>query len=796
MKTSAHRESVPEPAFAPATPTGRIAGELFGADARGRLRLVAHVAALAVGVAGAPLAWAQTASPAVPLSAASAASQSAASAASPSAASAASPSAASAASDEPGKGLAEIVVTAERRTQNLQTVPIAATALSGAALEKKAVLRMADLQFASPSLTVSDAGLSQSINIRGIGIASGDPSVANGVGYYINGVFQPPVLTQGTFYDIANVEVLRGPQGTLVGSNSTGGAVFVTSVKPELGKLGGYLQGSYGNYNATTDQGALNVPLTSTLALRFAGSYARHDPYQTDLGPYHNQVDQLDEQEGRISALWKPGDLQVLTHLEWITRNTGGYAYTPVPGTTYATGSNSNPDTVDYNTPVFNHEKGFLADTEVRYTLPDGIVLRSLTGYYNKRFGNQYDITGSDVITDTQNQKLNSLQYTEEFNIISPTGGNVNWILGGYYAHNKISPRILNYTSAPTSPTYIYDYNDKFTTGVFGQLNVKLTDKLELQSGLRWSHYTVYQTGEVAIGYGGLFGPNGREVSNLTGSEHDSRMTGKVDLNYQIDHDNLVYAFAARGYKPGGVSSAVLTFAPETVWDYEAGWKSTLLDNHLRTQVGGFYMNYSNFQFDSVDPSDGISGVYNVTHSTIYGVEGQVQAKIDRFDFDSGFAYVHSHLAPVTIVNERYLPGGGSSALGPQCPATPTCFNYTPYIGTAGGGPNLYSPTWTFNFGADYRFRLPHDSVLTPRVNYAYVGSQWANYFYVTTTDYLRAHGVWSALLTYDLDRWSVEGYVNNLTNNRYVTGQWASNGNDEFWSAPRTYGVRATVHF
>lgn len=744
----------------------------------GRLSLLAQVASAVIGATGAPMAWAED----VPTNANQAAVAPAA--------------AAAPAAGDAGKGLAEIVVTAERRTQNLQTVPIAATALSGAALEKKAVLRMADLQFASPSLTVSDAGLSQSINIRGIGIASGDPSVANGVGYYMNGVFQPPVLTQGTYYDIANVEVLRGPQGTLVGSNSTGGAVFVTSTKPELGKWGGYLQGSYGNYNATTDQGALNVPVTRTLALRFAGSYARHDPYQTDIGAYHNRPDRLDEQEGRISGLWKPGDLQVLAHLEWINRDTGGYAYTPVPGTTYATASSSNPDTVNYNTPVYNHEKGFLADVELRYTLPGGVVLRSLTGYYHKRFRNQYDITGSSVIKDTQNQHLDSKQYTEEVNIISPTGGAVNWILGGYYAHNKIAPTILNYTSAPTSPTYIYDYNDKFTTGLFGQVNVKLTDKLELQTGLRWSHYTVYETGEVAIGYGTLFGPNGREVSNLTGTERDAKMTGKVDINYQIDHDNLAYVFVARGYKPGGVSSAALTFAPETVWDYEAGWKSTMLNNHLRTQLGAFYMNYHNFQFDSVNPADGISGVYNVTHSTIYGFEGQVQAKIGAFDFDSGFAYVHSHMAPVTIVNERLLPGGGSSALGPQCPASPSCFNYTPYIGEAGGGPNLYSPTWTFNFGADYRFHVTSNSTLTPRVNYAYVGAQWANYFYVAQTDYLHAHGVWSALLIYDLDRWSIEGYVNNLTNNRYVSGQWASNGNDEFWSAPRTYGVRATVHF
>lgn len=113
---------------------------------------------------------------------------------------------------------AEIIVTAQRREENLQDIPIAATALSGENLDAKAVQSIEDLQYAAPSVSITDQGLTQSVNIRGIGIASGSPAVANGVATYLDGVFQPPILTSSSFYDVASIEVLRGPQGTLVGS--------------------------------------------------------------------------------------------------------------------------------------------------------------------------------------------------------------------------------------------------------------------------------------------------------------------------------------------------------------------------------------------------------------------------------------------------------------------------------------------------------------------------------------------------------------------------------------------------
>lgn len=691
-------------------------------------------------------------------------------------------------------GLAEIVVTAQRRTENLQTVPIAATALSATGLAEKSVTRLADLQFASPSLSITDAGLSQSVNIRGIGLASGSPAVANGVATYLDGLFQPPIVSSTAFYDISGVEVLRGPQGTLVGSNSTGGAIFINTQNPKLDRVGGYLEGSYGNYNSADVQGALNVPLTSTLAVRAAGNYQRHDTYYDDIGRYDNHAGRLDEKSGRGSLLWKPGSFQALYKAEITDRNTGGYAYRPILGTQYAAGRVGDIRTLDYNSPTRNHERAFINSLELRYMLDNGITLRSISGYQNKRVNNLYDIDGSVLAALTQDQFVRERQWSEEFNIISPTSGRFNWILGGYYQRNKINVRILNGGAA--LPTNIATDNDKITTGLFAQAGYHLTDKLELEVGGRYSHFKITGVGGVYVGNGiAGFPAGGLRVADTGGAERDGRGTGKVALNYQLDSNNFLYAFAARGYKPGGFTSATSRFNPETVWDYEAGWKSTLADGHIRTQLGGFWNQYHGFQFSIVDTTTGVVGVTNLPSARIRGIEAQVQAKFGGFSADAGGAFVDSQLSSITLVNTRRLPSG---TLGPQCPAgvasnPPTCFNYTPFLQTNSAGRNLLSPKWTYNAGAQYSFGLEGGSTLTPRLNYAYIASQFTNIFYDRVTDRLESRGLLSALLTYRSSKYQIEAYGRNLTNKKYVTGQF---GNNEFYGAPRQYGVRASVNF
>jgi iron complex outermembrane receptor protein len=696
--------------------------------------------------------------------------------------------------------LEEVTITSQRRVEKLQDVPIAATALAGEQLEGKGVVRLADLQFASPALTITDAGLTQSVNIRGIGLASGSPAVANGVATYVDGLFQPPIVTTNRFYDIANVEVLRGPQGTLVGSNSTGGAIFINSQNPLLNEWGGYGEASAGNYRDATAEGAVNLPLGETFAARVAGDYASRGSFYDSVGPAYTNAGRLQEASGRLSLLWKTGSFQALGKLEYTNRNTGGYAYRPIPGTQYAPYAANGDFNLAYDTPEENHERGLIAGIELRYELPDAITLRLQSGYQDKNIDNVYDLdaTAESLAApqQTEDQHVREREWTEELNIISPTGGRVDWIAGAYLQKNKIDVDITQ-TSAGF-PTGITNPQNKTTTGWFGQVNFKLTDALELQTGLRYSTFDVDGVGAVIIGAGiPGFPPTGVQVADLSGSHRDGRPTGKVALNYKLDSNNLLYAFVARGYKPGGFNSSTSQFNPETVWDYEAGWKATWLQGHLRTQLGGFFNRYDEFQFDLTDLSTGTTGVRNLPSATIKGFEGQVQAQLGHWSADAGVAFVDSALgSPGNFVNTRTLPPG---TLGPQCPPgtssnPPVCFDYGPYLQTAASGPNLYSPRWTFNAGMEYRIALGAHVALIPRINYAYVGSQWTSLSYSTVTDFLPSRGLLSTLVTLQLPHdWYVAAYGNNLANKTYVSVQF---GNTEFFGAPRQYGVRVGTRF
>ncbi|WP_206436050.1 TonB-dependent receptor [Altericroceibacterium xinjiangense] len=705
-----------------------------------------------------------------------------------------------------GGALSEIVVTALRREEDLQDVPIAATALSGEALQNKGVERIEGLQFVAPSLSVTDAGLTQSVNIRGIGIASGSPAVANGVAVYIDGVFQPPVLTTSSFYDIRSVEVLRGPQGTLVGSNATGGAVFINTESPSTDRVKGYAQASYGSYNEVTAQGAINFPLTNTLAVRAAGNFRDRDSYYEDLGPFDNEPGSLEEYAGRFGVLWEPGAFTALGKVEWIDRNTGGYAYRPIQGTAFDNNRTDDIRELTYNAPTRNYERGFLSSLELRYELDDGMVLRSQSGYTFKRINNLYDSDAAITppapgisANQTQDQYAGERQYSQEFNVISPAENAFDWILGAYFQRNMINVDIENRNGGPFAPdpTDIIISQKKTTWGVFAHTTYEIDPAFEVQLGLRYSGFEAEGGGSVSIGRGiPVFPPNGLVVADLAGTHDDGLVTGKLALNWTPDADSLVYAFVARGYKPGGANSATSEFGPESVWNYELGWKSAFLDNRVRTQIAAFYMDYSDFQFDATDLATGQTGVTNIANATIKGIEAQLQAQFGGFGFDAGVAYVDSSLDSVEIVNRRLLPP--LNQFGPQCPAgapsnPPTCFDYGPFLQEAGGGPNLFSPEWSYNLGVYYEFLLAGGASLTPRLNWGYVGPRWTNLFYDPALDYLEGRGLLSAQLALQTGNWTVEAYGTNLTDEEFVSGQ---SGNNEFYGAPREYGLRATVRF
>jgi iron complex outermembrane receptor protein len=371
----------------------------------------------------------------------------------------------------------------------------------------------------------------------------------------------------------------------------------------------------------------------------------------------------------------------------------------------------------------------------------------------------------------------------------------LDWILGAYYQRNKLDVQI--HETQDGFPTDITPYNKRRTTGFFAQANYEITPAFELQVGARYSTFETEGTGSVVIGAGvPEFPAEGIPVADLSGSHKDNETTGKVALNWHLNDDNLLYVFTARGYKPGGYNSAVSEFEPETVLNYELGWKSTLLDGRLRTQVAAFYNDYSDFQFDILEPATGQQGILNIADGTIQGAEMQIEGRFGGLGFNAAAAYVDSKIDGITYVNPRLLPPGNlPGQCAPGVPSGPDCFDYTPYFRTTSGGPSLYSPEWTYNAGVEYTIEAGEDMTITPRVNYSYVGSRYANIAYSPIIDRLDSYGLVSALLTVRKGNWYGVAYGTNLADKDYVSGQ-ATVSLNEFYGAPREYGVRVGLDF
>src|SRR4051812_5627838 len=205
--------------------------------------------------------------------------------------------------------LEEVVVTAERREVNLQDVPASATVMTANTLAAQGIDNVIDLQQAAPSVSINTYNRSTFINIRGVGIAQSAPTSNPGVAYYIDGMFIPhEQFIAQSFYDIDTIEVLRGPQGTLTGQNSTGGAIYVRTPAPDFSKLSGYVDQTAANYDWQRTVAAVNVPLGEKLAIRVAGAFDERGSYTDNIGPSASDPGSGRDTGARAALLYQPTD--------------------------------------------------------------------------------------------------------------------------------------------------------------------------------------------------------------------------------------------------------------------------------------------------------------------------------------------------------------------------------------------------------------------------------------------------------------------------------------------------------
>lgn len=446
-------------------------------------------------------------------------------------------------------GIEEVVVTAERRSENLMTTPITASVLSGTDLVNRDVVNVNSLMFIAPNVTVNDLGQGIDFDIRGIGKGEHNTQTPVGVVTYRDGVATfPGYLTAEPFYDIKSVEVYRGPQGTFVGQNATGGAVFVTTNDPEIGGgYDGYVMGQYGNYNDEALQGAVNIPVSDDLAIRVSGFGEKRDSWYTitdsdpaDNCPHdkyvgckkgYNNAD-LRQAAGRLSVLWQPtSNFVVSLKYDALYQNYGAAPAVPysqllpvgalvqpyyVPNPYH----DSNLYHITANAPMGRLDAEQRAILKMDYTFGNGIKLQSISDYNVGTTRWRADLDGGDYsnpslynffplysnLADwTFFDAVDEKAYSEEINLISPDNQPITWVFGLYGQENDYtweSPDKFwigigeRFPGGPApNPSNFYQFTSYTFQGkttnldlaAFGQVEAKLGDGFQVSLGGRWT---------------------------------------------------------------------------------------------------------------------------------------------------------------------------------------------------------------------------------------------------------------------------------------------------------------------
>jgi outer membrane receptor protein involved in Fe transport len=725
-------------------------------------------------------------------------------------------------------GLSQIIVTAQRRFQRLQDVPIAITAVGAKQLAVQRVFNIQNIASLTPSIHFGQANLASSgsnIQIRGIGTVGVARSFEGSVGVFIDGVYRTrsgEALTD--FLDIDSLEILRGPQGTLFGKNTSAGAILLTSTPPRPDAVSGYYDFSYGNYNYYRATGAVNVAVSNDVTVRLAALQTDHDGYIKDVngGTQNEQRDRA--VKGQV--LYEPNDafrLRVIADYAEGKGNcclgavqiTRGPVAPLIDALTLANGNKLPPiGFSNYSESTSNSN-----DTEIRdygltilgdWKIGDG-TLHSVTGLRKYGLG-QYedaDYSGADILSvhETFESDLASQEFTYTGKIEAPVAA--DYVFGAYASNEAIRidrsadhgtqaqafwDALLGAAGVP--PAFIDARPGRLETdhlteraqsyALFTHWTVKLADQWSAILGLR---------GTKDIKTGGVSVENIRDpildpfaelavLPKPFQSKTDTTgVTGTAGLEYHYDTNAMAYATYNRGYKAGGIilddlgsgqPAGVLfgtpetfadpTYKPETIDGYEIGTKIDWLGNRARTNAALFYNNIQNLQ---VAQFIGLR----------FTVLSAPTAKVYGGEFEQTF-----ELTPdITLTGAgTFLPEasfGDSALLGPPL----------------SGRRFATAPHFTGQAAIQGQHHLTDDLALTGRVQLQYTGE------YLTNTDANQTQNGFCLLnlnvgLASLSRHWTLEAWALNLLDKRYITQHFAtplqSGSYDANVGDPRTFGV------
>lgn len=679
-----------------------------------------------------------------------------------------------AATEQSQSAVEDIVVTAQKREERLQDVPISITAVSGSSLSRQGIKTADELTAVVPSLTWQ-----RSYNgapfIRGVGKAIVTAGNESSVGIFVDGVLQvSPLMTNFALNNIERIEVLKGPQGTLFGRNSNGGVINITtrdpSHNPELEASIGYA-----NYETVEGKFYASTGISDTLAFNVSGAY-----YDQGKGWGKNVTTGADayrekSHDIRAKLLWTPTDHTKASLIgEYHYMKSQSNAYSPMAGTLAldgSTGAGFYDLTSDFDTYV--RTRVAAGSLSIRHDM-GWAQLVSISAYTRVRTFWPYDSDGTATANLQGPIWENADGFTQEFQLVSPTSGNFKWVVGLYYMYfdAAFAPIELHGAEVGGAKVEVFGDTKANSYAAFGEATWTFLPSTRLTVGGRMTFDQRSVSGHVDVN--NAPGTVDRQKKNF------SQPTWRVTLNHNFTPDIMAYATVSTGYNSGQFNTgnaAAPAVQPEKLTAYEAGIKTQLFDRRLRFNASAFHYDYSDLQVTIIQNA--------VTLQT-----NAAKAKIDGFELETNIVPVPGLFLDASLA---YTDARFSDYSNAQFYVPLTGGGYTTTVGDATGNQLASSPKWAFNAGARYDLSTSAGT-FTPAVNY----TQRSSYFWDSQNSVREPvqHQL-SASLTYQSpdDRWSVRLWGKNLLDEK-VHG-WTIQRVELFGStpaAPLTYGLTLGV--
>ena len=666
------------------------------------------------------------------------------------------------------QGIEEIVVTAQKREQSLQDVPASITAFSGDTLDRNGVRQVADFFRSVPGLHFgnhSDMKTSET-SIRGIRSESRSAGQDPAVGYYLDEIFLGPGVSAGIdYYDIERIEVIRGPQGTLFGRNTIGGVVNITTRRP-TDEFEGYIEVGAGNYSLIETKGAISGPLNDAVQGRLAFSYLDRDGFGENLVT-GNDVEDANRQSIRGSLTAQPTEnLEVFLSADYlrVDQNTNALetlAYSENPGNFLATflggfpGPNQDPydrDTYGDIDPVEDLEMSG-GTLHVTWSLPFGDLV-SVSGYREHEYFSIYASEQTSARWTYSSFPEEVQRFSQEVRLVSTDEGNLDWILGAYYYSQETESEffglfgedLLGFLGLPPG-FFVFStgQQEADSVAVFGNVTSRFADRWIFNLGARYT----YDDKKIAYIQNDAIGVIGgsREFSS---SKDFSEWTPTVSLTYELTDTKNLYATVSKGFKGGGFNDFIgdataAGFEPETLWNYEAGFKGAFDDRKLVVNLSVFYMEWDDIQLQADNPNtpffDPATRNAGSAHSQGLELEGLWQP-IETLSFNAGLSLLEAEF------DEGFLPNG----------TTP--LRKIPR-----------APEYTANLEAKYRFNMTSRLKAEMSLQTNFVGPHYLDITNISESK-VDSYEIVNAQVSISdsSEKWSVSLWAQNLNDNTHLT--------------------------